>query len=335
MLAAAFLERIPHVSGIKPVDHKVASPLRGFWYFVRCKTKGMPLSINLEITKRCNARCSFCACWKAGESEELADYADVVKKFRPVLCSVSGGEPFMRRDYADVIRGVRPYCHYLAFITNGAMLNEARARSLVDAGVDQICVSLDYLGERHDEVRQVKGLYEHLSKTIPALTAAGYRIALNTIIMESNLDQVLPIAYRASEWGAMVSYSAFCSLKRGDEAGMIAGDRYTQLKAVVEEIKRLKRRLGHIKNSDYYLDRVPAYFRDGFVPGCKAGFRWIQVTPDGFVQQCSELPRICHYSEYDPASQKRVSCQKCWYTCRGEAEANPLAPGRLMELIRA
>ncbi|MBN1282471.1 MAG: radical SAM protein [Proteobacteria bacterium] len=317
------------------VVHKVASPLRGFWYFLRCKARGMPVSVNLEITKRCNARCSFCGCWKAGESEELADYADIIRKFRPVLVSISGGEPFMRRDCADIIRGIRPYCHYIAFITNGAMLDEGRARALVDAGVDQICVSLDYLGERHDEARKVKGLYAHLAKTIPALTAAGYRIALNTIIMESNLDQILPIAYRAKEWGAMVSYSAYCALKRDDEGGMVAQDRYTQLMGIVGEVRTLKRKLGHIKNSDYYLERVPVYFRDGSVHGCLAGLRWIQVTPDGYVQKCSELPRVCHYADYVPRRQKKVSCDKCWYTCRGEAEANPLAPGRLMELIRA
>jgi len=317
------------------VDHKVASPLKGFWYFLRCKAQGRPLSVNLEITKRCNARCSFCACWQAGESEELADYSPVIKKFRPILVSVSGGEPFMRKDYAEVLRGIRPYCHYLAFITNGAMLNEERAHALVDAGVDQICVSLDYLGPKHDEVRHVKGLYDHIAKTVPALTEAGYRVALNTIIMESNLDEILPIAYRAKEWGAMISFSAYCALKRSDDGGMIAQRRYTQLVGIVEELRAIKRRFGHIKNSDYYLERVPAYFRDGFVPGCKAGFNWIQVTPDGFVQQCSELPRICHYTEFERRALKKVACQKCWYTCRGEAEANHLAPKRFMELLRA
>ena len=304
-------------------------------YYLRCKARRLPVSINLEITKRCNARCSFCACWQAGESSELADYSPIIRKFRPVIVSVSGGEPFMRKDYVEVLRGIRPYCHYLAFITNGAMLNEARARKLVEAGVDQICVSLDYLGEKHDDVRQVKGLYGHLAGTIPSLTKAGYRIALNTIIMESNLDEILPIAYRAKEWGAMISYSAYCALKRDDEGGMIAQRRYTQLVGIVDEIRGLKGKLGHIKNSDYYLERIPAYFRDGFVPGCKAGFSWIQVTPDGYIQQCSELPRVCHYTEYDRSSLRKVACQKCWYTCRGEAEANPLAPNRLKELIRA
>ncbi|MFH1831013.1 MAG: radical SAM protein [Pseudomonadota bacterium] len=321
---------------IEPIRHKSPSPLRGFGYFLRCKVRRLPVLLNIEITKKCNARCSFCSCWRADTpGPELEDYGPLVKKFRPVLVSVSGGEPLVRKNCMEILRGIRPHCHYLALITNGALLNEKSARLLVQAGVDQICVSLDFLGRKHDEARRVKGLYEQLSKIIPALTKAGYRIALNTIIMESNLSEILPIAYRAREWGAMVSYSAFCSLKRNTEDGMVAQRRYTQLVGIVDELRHLKRSLGHVKNSDYYLRKIPAYFRDGYVPGCKAGFNWLQVTPDGFLQQCSELPRLCHFSEYDRHSIKPSACTKCWYTCRGEAEANPLAPGRLLELIRA
>lgn len=321
---------------IEKIEHTTPSPLRGFGYFLRCKARRMPVLLNIEITKKCNARCAFCACWQADSpGEELADYGPLVKKFRPVLVSVSGGEPLMRKDYAEVLASMRPYCHYMALITNGALLNPERARTLVDAGVNQICISLDYLGKKHDEARRVKGLYEHLARVIPALTKAGYRIALNTIIMESNLSEILPIAYRAKEWGAMVSFSAYCALKRDTADGMVAQRRYTQLVGIVEELRKLKRSLGHIKNSDYYLRKIPAYFRDGNIRGCRAGYKWLQVTPDGYVQQCSELPRVCSFEEFDRSKIKPVACAKCWYTCRGEAEANPLAPGRLLELIRA
>lgn len=317
------------------VDHRAPSPLRGFWYYARCKALRFPLLLNVEFTKHCNARCTFCSCWQLESKGELADYGPVVKKFRPVLVSVSGGEPLLRRDYPELLSGIRPYCHYLALITNGVLLNARSARRLMESGVDQICVSLDYLGKRHDEARRVTGLSDHLARTIPALTRAGYRIALNTVIMESNLDEILPIAYRAKEWGAMISFSAYCALKRDAEDEMVHHTRYTQLVGIVREIRRLKGSLGHIKNSDYYLRALPAYFRDGSVPGCQAGYRWLQVTPDGYIQQCSELPRLCHYTEFTRAKLSRPVCAKCWYTCRGEAQAPPLVPKRLLELIRA
>jgi GTP 3',8-cyclase len=320
---------------IEPIQHVAPSSVRGALYYARCKLLGRPPLVNLEITKKCNARCTFCACWRVGKSEELSDYAPVVKKFRPVVLSVSGGEPLMRKDYPELLAGMRPYCHYLNIITNGALLNEESAKKLVGAGVDRICVSLDYLGKKHDEVRKVDGLYEHLSEMIPALAGAGYRLALNTIIMESNLHEILPIAHRAKEWGVDVSFSAYCSLKADNEGGMVMQDRYSQLVGVIDELRKLKRTLGNIKNSEYYLSRIPAYFRDGHIPNCKAGYRWMQITPDGFIQQCSEMPRICRYDEFTRDMLKPVDCTKCWYTCRGESEAQQLAPRRLLELLRA
>lgn len=295
----------------------------------------MPPLVNLEFTKHCNARCSFCSCWQLESKGELSDYGPVIKRFRPVVVSVSGGEPLLRKNYAELLRGIRPYCHFLAIITNGALLNAESARKLTEAGVDQICVSLDFLGAKHDEARRVEGLYDHLSRIIPALTRAGHRIALNTVMMESNLGEILPIAYRAKEWGALVSFSAYCALKSDSENEMVRHGRYTQLVGIVREIRRLKGELKNIKNSDYYLDALPAYFRDGHMPGCRAGYRWIQVTPDGYIQQCSELPKVSHYTEFSRKIIEPPTCAKCWYTCRGEAEAPHLRPKRLLELMRS
>lgn len=317
------------------MDQKKPPAFRGFLYFLRCKARGMPRLMNLEFTKKCNARCSFCTCWQVDSPDELDDYGPIAKMIRPVVLSVSGGEPLLRKNYDDLLRSVRPYCHYLSIITNGALLNEKSAERLVRAGVDQISVSLDYLSKKHDEARRITGLYDHVSETIPHLRKLGYRMSLNTVIMESNLDEIIDIAHKAKEWGIEVSFSAYCQLKSNESDGMVAKNNLEKLKDVVEELKRLKGTLRNIKNSHYYLDRIPRYFEKGHIDNCKAGYNWVQVTPDGYVQQCSELPRMYYYTEYDRRNLKRVACSKCWYTCRGESEANPLAPRRLLELIRA
>ena len=320
---------------IEKIDHRAPNPMRGFLYYLRCNVRRMPRLVNLEVTKRCNAKSDFCPYWQEQAGEELADYAPVIKKFKPVVVSVTGGEPLMRKDCYDIVRGIRPHCHYIGFITNGRLLDEDKARELVKCGVDHISTSLDYLGEKHDRMRGVKGLYDHLSDLVPTLASKGYRIVLNTVIMESNLDQILPIAYKAQEWGVQVSYSAYCDIKNDDTDNMVRSKRYTQLVGVVDELKKLKRDLRSVKNSDYYLDGIAPYFRDAARPNCRAGYRWVQVAPDGHVQQCSELPKVCHFSEYSRRKIKPVKCAKCWYTCRGEAEAHPLKPSRLWELIKA
>lgn len=316
--------------------HEMKPPAyRGFLYYLRCTALRRPYLVNLELTKRCNARCSFCTYWQLESGPELDDYGPVVEMFRPVVLSITGGEPLLRKDYDRLLAGVRPYCHYLSVITNGALLNPESARRLRDAGANQISVSLDYLSSRHDEARMIAGLYDHVSKTVPALSRKGYRLSLNTVIMDSNLDEIIPLAHRAKEWGIEISYSAYCLLKSGSSDEMVREKRYSELVNIIRELMRLKRRLRNIKNSDHYLERIPAYFRDGVVGDCKAGYRWIQVAPDGSIQQCSELPRLCHYKEFTRERLRPVSCAKCWYTCRGEAEANFLAPKRFLELIRS
>lgn len=314
---------------------KSPPPSRGLKYYLGCKFKKRPLLVNLEVTKHCNARCDFCACWQVGSPNELADYSAVIKKLRPVVVSVSGGEPLVRKNWYEILKSVRPHCHYLVMITNGALLTEDIADRLSEVGLNQLAISLDYLDDRHDKVRSIPGLYKKISEIVPKLTSKGYKLMLNTVIMESNLDQIIPLAHKAKSWGAGISFSAYCSLKRSDDQLMVRNEKLKQLKGVVAEIKKLKRSLGNIRNSNYYLDGIPRYFESGCGGVCKAGKNWVQVTPDGYIQACSEMPRLFSYEEYDQKKIPKITCTKCWYTCRGEAEAPHLSPDRLIELIRA
>ena len=314
---------------------KSPSRLRGVYSYFRCLLTQNPRLVNLEFTKHCNAKCGFCACWEVESPNEMKDYSELVKKFRPVVCSVSGGEPLLRKNFDELLAGLRPYCHYLAIITNGALLNEETAARLNNAGVNQISVSLDYIGKQHSDQRKIEGLYEHIENIVPKLTAKGYNVALNTIIMDSNMEHIIPLAHKAKEWGAKISYSSYCTLKKDRDADMISPERFKHLQQLIKDIKRTKRELKNIKNSDYYLDRIPEYFKTGGIGNCKAGKLWLQATPDGYVQQCSELPRVAHYSDYDPKKVKAPACTKCWYTCRGESEASKSDPKRILELIRA
>lgn len=308
---------------------------RGFVYYLRCKLTHRPYLVNVEFTKLCNAKCFFCHCWQLESPHELQDYGPVIQRFRPVLCSVSGGEPMLRKNYPDLLKKMRPWCHYMMIITNGALVNEDSAEKLKWAGVDQITISLDYLSKKHDEVRKIDGLFEHISTVAPKLRSKGYKICFNSIIMESNLDEILPLARKALEWDCFISFSSFCTLKANEESEWVRDEKMKQLAEIVAELKEMKRRRRHIKNSAYYLDHIIPYFRDGGVADCKAGHNFIQITPDGYVQRCSEMPRMAHYTEYWPTQVGQTLCTKCWYGCRGETESNPITPSRLRDLLQA
>ena len=71
---------------------------------------------------------------------------------------------------------------YIAVLTNGWLLSPERARALRDAGCEQISISIDHVGERHDERRRLPGLFARLERQMPELRAIGFdRININSI----------------------------------------------------------------------------------------------------------------------------------------------------------
>ena len=302
--------------------------------YILTKFKRRPLFLNLEVTKRCNARCRHCDYWKGPHEAELVDYVPVIQKINPLIISFTGGEPLVRKDIFDLIQRIKENggLFYLTMVTNGALLNLEKAERLKEAGIDQLSISLDFLDERHDQTRGIKGLFAHLSNLMPLLSHIGFdNVTLNTVIMENNLDQITQIAEQAWGWGVKVSYSSYCEMKNNDRSLSVKSENLDKLKKIVAELIQYKSSLGNITNSTYYLERIPAYFEKGKINGCLAGLRWLQVAPDGYLKPCSELPSIGYFEDFSLPRQK-VSCQSCWYSCRGEAQA-PLSLKRLAEII--
>ena len=302
--------------------------------YIWTKFKRRPIFLNLEVTKRCNARCKHCDYWKGPHEPELKDYIPVIQKINPLIISFTGGEPMVRKDIFDLIQNIKEKggLLYLSLVTNGALLNLEKAERLSKAGIDQLSISLDFLDERHDQNRGIKGLFAHLSNLIPNLSHIGFdNVALNTVIMESNLDQITQIAEQAWRWGVKVSYSSYCEMKNNNRSLSVHSENLDKLKKIVAKLIQYKSSLGNITNSTYYLERIPAYFERGEINGCLAGQRWLQVTPDGYLKPCSELPPIGYFEDF-PLPRQKVSCQNCWYSCRGEAQA-PLSLKRLAEII--
>ncbi len=311
--------------------------LSGFKKVVKQRFQGTPFSINLEVTKQCNAKCSFCDYWKTEKEERLDDYLPLVQKLSPLHVSITGGEPLLRKDISRIIRRLTEGDFiYLSLITNGRLLTEEKALDIWNAGLHQIGISLDFLDDRHDTYRGIKGLYRHLNNLIPRLAKnTGIdNISLQTIIMDENLDQIVPIAEMAAQWGIKVSYTSYCHQKNLNESGVIKSEKSKRLREIIDQLLQAKKRLGNIISSDFYLNKVPEYFSNGGISGCLAGIKWIQITPDGSMKQCSEFPVAGKWTEYRRGFFKPVTCTQCWYSCRGEAQ-NPLTLKRIWELSNA
>ncbi len=108
-----------------------------------------PVCLYIETTNRCNLRCNTCP----RTFEDLEPEADmnwelfrrIVDQFpkvpRAVLHGI--GEPMLVRSLPKMIRYLKDRGSYVLFNTNGAALTRKKGQELIDAGLDELRVSLD------------------------------------------------------------------------------------------------------------------------------------------------------------------------------------------------
>ena len=322
-------------------DHVSSRPLSvremiyGGISLARYLARGGLFNINLEVTKRCNARCDFCDYWKEPRREELTDYVPVIRHLRPLSVSLTGGEPLLRKDLVDIISSIRRSFGfiYISLITNGALLTVKKGMELWEAGLDEFSISLDYMDERHDEERGIKGLTRHILKVAPVLAQKGVNMCFNTVIKRSNFRELPLFSRYVHSLGIKQSFSTYNEWRVGNAEYSIPADELDELKRVLEKLKQIKRELGHIETGEFYFDRIAEFFSTGGIPGCTAGINWVQVTPDGYVKRCSDFPVECHWSEWNKNTFEPTDCTRCWYSCRGAAQ-EPFTFKRLVEMAR-
>ena len=286
---------------------------------------------------RCNARCGFCDYWKTpaeAREHELASFADAARYFNPLMITFTGGEPLLRRDLEEIVAAVHAAVRlkYVTLITHGGMLSAERAKSLWDAGVNQFNISIDYLDARHDAARGIPGLVDRVMAAIPAMRAQGIdNIRFNTVIKNDNLDDLLPIVERAAELGCGVNFSVFTDLKNGNRDHLIRADQLQRLDGVIAGLLDFKRRRrGVITSSDYYLRQIPRFVRGETTEPCRSGMRTIHIDPTGHVKRCPDFPTDFHWREF--RTYAPIACNKCYYACRGEAQA-PLQWSRVQDVM--
>jgi MoaA/NifB/PqqE/SkfB family radical SAM enzyme len=139
-----------------------------------------PMALIFFVTKRCNAKCSFCFYWKSlnqPDSKELT--LEEIEKIAGHLgtlayARLSGGEPFIRKDVFEIVEIFASRCHpqYIGVPTNGYYTDRVADMALRAAHLDtriEIGVSVDALGEEHDRIRGLKNSFSNAMATFSRL----------------------------------------------------------------------------------------------------------------------------------------------------------------------
>jgi MoaA/NifB/PqqE/SkfB family radical SAM enzyme len=149
---------------------------------LEARTAQPPVCLYLETTNRCNLLCTTCP-RTYEELEPPADmswelFTSIVEQLpglkRAVLHGV--GEPMLVRNLAAMVRHLKDRGVYVLFNTNGTVLTEKSGRAMINAGLDELRVSLAIRGKNYFDrilrnVRNFRALQEREGHDKPRVSA--------------------------------------------------------------------------------------------------------------------------------------------------------------------
>lgn len=295
----------------------------------------LPISYTVSLTYRCNSRCKTCNIYTRNSDElSLDEYQKIFLSMgrSPHWITFSGGEPFLRQDIADICINAYKICKpkIINIPTNGILADriEKAARRILavcsDASVI-INLSIDAIGNKHDEIRGAKGSFEKAMETyrrLKAIQNKNLTIGIHTVISKYNVNEIPDIYTRLKKLNpdSFITEIAEQRVELLTEKADISPslpDYSAAVDFITEDMKGWDMKgiskITRAFRSRYYA-LVKAILREKrMLLPCYAGYASCQIAPDGDVWACcikTEIMGNLRQADYD--------FKKIWFSERAD-----------------
>jgi cyclic pyranopterin phosphate synthase len=263
--------------------------------------------LRISVIDRCNFRCRYCMPeevfgpdFQFLPKDQLLSFEEImrlaqlfasmgVKKIR-----LTGGEPLLRKDLPKLIEMLKSIkgISDIALTTNGSLLAK-QAKSLKEAGLDRINVSLDSIDE--EVFRQMNGGrcdVNTVLKGIEAAADAGLMVKVNMVVQKGINDQdIFPMARHFRGTGHILRFIEFM------DVGNTNGWNLDQVVSKEEIVKRIHDIMPLEPIGSNFLGEVASRYR---YCGTEEEIGIISSVSDSFCSTCTRA---------------RISANGHLYTC--------------------
>ncbi|HET8577064.1 MAG TPA: radical SAM protein [Methylomirabilota bacterium] len=293
----------------------------------------LPRSLYLETTSRCNSLCETCILTFGGREPQKdlgwEDFCRVVDQFpaldRALLHGI--GEPLLNRDLPRMIHHLKARGSTVAFNSNAITLSPARARALVDAGLDELRVSLDastaatYARVRGvDAFARVVGNLERLAAIKAERAVSRPHVSLWFTALKDNIEEIpglVPLALRTGALGIHLQRLVYNGLGLATAEQSLYGRLEEQQAGLIRATEAAAWAAGvEFSASGATAPEVSlAPSREGQPwSACRRPWTLVYVTVHGNVLPCCIAPWITgHYEGIILGNLYRQSLEEIWW----------------------
>jgi radical SAM protein with 4Fe4S-binding SPASM domain len=250
----------------------------------------IPLSVQLDLTYRCNERCVHCYLDHHDHGEmtttEIKDLLDQMADAGVFYLTISGGEIMMRRDFFEILEHARKRTFCIRLKTNGILIRKKEADRIKALGVESVQISIySHRPEVHDAITKLPGSLADSIEAIRRLRAHGIHVVMANVLMVKNADDYAGVRALANELDARFMMDPTVT-------PMMDGDRSILSlnvdEAALREVFRDESLVGNVEEfcaaprgvDEDALDMLP----------CSAGHTACYVSPYGDVYPCVQFP---------------------------------------------
>ena len=256
----------------------------------RALDRGVPLSVQLDVTYRCNERCVHCYLDHDDHGEmttaEIRGVLDQLAEAGVFFLTLSGGEVFMRLDFFDIVEHARSLMFCVKIKTNAFMIREKEAQRLRDLAVQDVQVSIySHRPEVHDAITLLPGSLKRTVAGIRLLRSHGVKVVVANVLMMRNLSDHAGVRELATELGAEYTIDPTIT-------PMMDGDRAVlQLGLGVPQLRDVFRNSDLVGDVNEFCAPPPAVNDDVLQEfPCSAGHTACYISPYGDLFPCVQFP---------------------------------------------
>ena len=181
-----------------------------------------PICLTWELTYACNLQCVHCLS-SSGQrderelsTEEAKKILDDLRDLQVFYINIGGGEPMVRRDFFELLEYSVANGIGVKFSTNGAFIDEEKARRLAATDYLDIQISLDGVDAATNDAVRGEGSYDMAIRAMENLKAANFgQFKISVVVTRHNVSQLDQFKALADHYGAQLRITRLRPAGRG------------------------------------------------------------------------------------------------------------------------